>query len=96
MNDGQQVGEPSAVLGTAVITYMCTCIRARMYVYNKYVCRSWARTPFCLDMRRPRLQPVWVGTVAWVPLDLFCLARPMLVGPVPTRDIQLHTTDVGC
>ena len=33
MNDGQQVGEPSAVLGTAVITYMCTCIRARMYVY---------------------------------------------------------------
>ena len=33
MNDGQQVGEPSAVLGTAVITYMCTCIRARMYAY---------------------------------------------------------------
>ncbi len=32
MNDGQQVGEPSAELA-AVITYMCTCIRARMYVY---------------------------------------------------------------
>ncbi len=33
MDDGQLVGEPSAGLGTAVITYMCTCIRARMYVY---------------------------------------------------------------
>ena len=33
LNDGQLVGEPSAVLGTALITYMCTCIRTRMYVY---------------------------------------------------------------
>ena len=33
MDDGQQEGEPSAVLGTALITYMCTCIRTRMYVY---------------------------------------------------------------
>ena len=80
------------LLWEALITYVCTCIRTRMYVYM-YV--GLGQEFRCLDMRRPGLQPVWVGTVAWVPLNLCCLARLTLVGSVLTRDIKVHTTDVG-
>ena len=93
LNDGQQVGEPSAVLGTALITYMCTCIRTRMYVYM-YVGQG-QELRIVLTWGGLDLQPVWVGTVAWVPLNLCCLARPTLVGSVPTDAINLHTTHVG-